>query len=501
MGDAGGMLEAEVDALAKEVVDWYIGWNPIFATHVGIQDHDHRLPIGTYDAELEERARVKEFLHRVEAIDRTGLSAGKRVDLGNLRNVFRIWIFESEEIGTWQSMPRGAQTVGDALFPLFMRSFAPLPRRLDSITGRLERSPGFLEETKGRIRAPIKIWCEISLEAAQRVPDFLHVIEATGKEALAGPDRARLEEAVAKTGTALQDFARWIGSDVLPKAKDKVGIGAAKFRKLVRLRELGLTVEEIYAVGKKYLRESKRALVRVAKEIQPGASVEEAKEIVKSDHPGRPEHRGPRRIPRASFAAHLREPEPVVRAHPRGRDGDDRGLGPLLRGHDEGGRIQLRPKDETRAAPRPDLAGLPDPDRRRLALGQDDVRRGGRPPRAGSGHGAPRRGRRGEAVHVQPGVPAVVSDRQVSHHRAAQRCEEATRESVFGQALPRYDPVLRFAANEVHAGNFRPQGPGARPAEEGRVVDGPRRFRNAPYTARYLDIRRLASCAAELENG
>src|SRR5881398_3885968 len=105
MGDARGMPDAEVDALAKEVVDWYIEWNPIFATYVGIHDHDHRLPIGTYDAELEERARVKEFLHRVEAIDRTGLSAGKRVDLGNLRNVFRIWIFESEEIGTWQSMP------------------------------------------------------------------------------------------------------------------------------------------------------------------------------------------------------------------------------------------------------------------------------------------------------------------------------------------------------------------------------------------------------------
>src|SRR5207249_4698515 len=213
------MPDAEVDALAKEVVDWYIEWNPIFATYVGIHDHDHRLPIGTYDAELEERARVKEFLRRVESIDRTGLSAGKRVDLGNLRNVFRIWIFESEEIGTWQSMPRGAQTVGDALFPLFMRSFAPLPRRLESITGRLERSPGFLEETKRRIRTPVKIWCEISLEAAQRAPGFLHVIEATCKEALVGPDRARVEEAVAKTGAALQDYAKWIGSDVLSKSK------------------------------------------------------------------------------------------------------------------------------------------------------------------------------------------------------------------------------------------------------------------------------------------
>src|SRR2546428_560588 len=117
---------------------------------------------------------------RSEAIDRKDISAGQRVDLGSLRHGFRIWIVESEESGTWQSMPRGAQTIGDARFPLFMRSCAPLPRRLESIPGRLERSPGFLEETKGRIRAPIKIWCEISLEAAQRVPGFLHVIEATG---------------------------------------------------------------------------------------------------------------------------------------------------------------------------------------------------------------------------------------------------------------------------------------------------------------------------------
>jgi len=281
------MPDAEVDALAKEVVEWYVEWNPIFATYVGIHDHDHRLPLGTREAELEERGRIKDFQRRLEAIDRKGLSPGKRVDWGNLRNVFRLWIFESEEIGTWQSMPRGAQTVGDALFPLFMRSFAPLQRRLESITGRLECSPDFLKETKGRIRSPIKIFSEISLEATQRLPGFLKVIEATGKEALAGSDRARLEEAVAKTGVALDDYAKWIGSDVLPKSKDKVGIGAAKFRKLVRLRELGLTVDEIYAVGKKYLRESKKALIRVANEIKPGASVEEAKEIVKSDHPAR----------------------------------------------------------------------------------------------------------------------------------------------------------------------------------------------------------------------
>jgi len=281
------MTDAAVDALAKDLLDWYVKQNPILATYLGIHDYDHLLPKGTYEAEIEECARIKQYLRRLDEIDRKGLSPSKRVDHGVLRNSFRLWIFESEEVATWRSRPRGAEAIGDALFPLFLRSFAPLPRRLESIIGRLERSSGFIKETEGRVRTPVRSWSEIALESTERLPGFLQMIEATGKEHLAASDAARLGEATARTNEALQQHAKWIRDDVLPRSKDQVGIGAAKFRKLVRLRELGLTVEELYAIGKKYLRESKRALARIATEIKPGASVAEAKEIVKEDHPAK----------------------------------------------------------------------------------------------------------------------------------------------------------------------------------------------------------------------
>lgn len=281
------MADADVEALAKDVVDWYVGQNPIFATYLGIHDFDHLMPRGTYEAEIEECARVKEYLRRLGQIPRKGLSPAKRVDHGVLRNTFRLWIFESETAAIWKSMPRASETVGDGLFPLFMREFAPLPRRLESITGRLERSPAFITETQGRIRDPVRLWSEVALESTHRLPAFLKTIEATGRDHLHGADRSRLEEAVAKTNEALARHATWIQRDVLPRSKERLGIGAAKFRRLVRLRELGATVEEIYGVGKKYLRESRRELVRLAAEIKPGASVDEAKEIVKRDHPAR----------------------------------------------------------------------------------------------------------------------------------------------------------------------------------------------------------------------
>src|SRR3989442_12511180 len=55
--DAHLMPDADVYALAKEVVDWYVEWNPVFATYIGIHGRDHLMPKGTADAALEEAAR------------------------------------------------------------------------------------------------------------------------------------------------------------------------------------------------------------------------------------------------------------------------------------------------------------------------------------------------------------------------------------------------------------------------------------------------------------
>ena len=281
------MSDARLDALSKEIFDWYVEWNPLFATYLGVHEYDHLLPKGTYEAQMEELAKTKEFLERLAGIDRKSLSPGKRVDHGVLRNSLRLSAFETEELRIWEGMPGAASTVAEGLFIPFVREFAPLPKRLEGITGRLERAPQYIREAKGRVRAPVKVWCEIGKESAERTPGLFQIIQKAGAEVLPAADRARLDEAAAKATEAVGAYAKWIDSDVLPKAKARVGIGAAKFRKLVRLRELGVTVEEIYAIGTRYLRESRKELTRLAGAIKRGATVQEAKELVKGDHPPR----------------------------------------------------------------------------------------------------------------------------------------------------------------------------------------------------------------------
>lgn len=281
------MSDGRLDVLSKEIFTWYVEWNPLFATYVGVHEYDHLLPKGTYEAEIEELAKTKEFLARLEMIDRKSLSIGKRIDRGVLVNSLRLSIFESEELRIWEGKPGAASTVAEGLFLPFVREFAPLPKRLEAITGRLERAPAFLKETKGRIRTPVKLWCEIGRESAERTPGLFEIIQKAGADVLPSEDRAGLDEAVAKATEAVKDYARWIESDLLPKAKPRLGIGAAKFRKLVRLRELGMTVDQIYTIGRRYLRNSRAQRKQLANSIRRGATVEEAKEIVKGDHPAR----------------------------------------------------------------------------------------------------------------------------------------------------------------------------------------------------------------------
>jgi uncharacterized protein (DUF885 family) len=279
------MTDAEFDAFVKGYFDWCIEWNPIMATAVGIHAYDHLLPKGDYESMREVIHKEKEALQRLKSIHRKSLSPSKRVDYDVVRSALRLSYFTDDNLRIWEARPQGAEDIGDALFLLFMRNFAPFPKRMESITGRLEGAARYLEASKTRVREPNKLWAEIALEFTRQAPVFLKIIGAAGAETLPGPDVARMQEAVAKTSEALADQERWIKEDLLPRAKERIGIGAAKFRRLVSLRELGLTPEEIYALGKRYLRESRRELVRLAAQVRKGATVDRAKEIVEGDHP------------------------------------------------------------------------------------------------------------------------------------------------------------------------------------------------------------------------
>ena len=260
--------------------------NPVYGTYVGLHDGDDRWGDGTRDALLQELADERAHLASIEALDPAGLSPSARfereLELHNLRRV----IFDTEVVRTWERRSTALDLVGDGLFLGLARDFAPLPERLEALTGRLESVPAYLVEHRTRAVVPqVRLWQELELETADGLPSFFDVIVYASRGVLGEADLARLERAARAARAAVRAHAEWV-EGTLESAADEWALGRERYEELVGLRAFdGLDADAILDVGYAQLVENKAARVAAAREIDP--TVDEATVIdrIKSDQP------------------------------------------------------------------------------------------------------------------------------------------------------------------------------------------------------------------------
>ncbi|MBE0567763.1 MAG: hypothetical protein IH621_17550, partial [Krumholzibacteria bacterium] len=98
----------------------------------------------------------------------------------------RRTIFDLDTFRLWERRSLALDHIGDGLFVLFARDYAPLAERLDAITGRLEAIPAYVAATRSRATAPqVRVWQRLEIEAADHLPTFIDEIVSAGKAALA----------------------------------------------------------------------------------------------------------------------------------------------------------------------------------------------------------------------------------------------------------------------------------------------------------------------------
>jgi uncharacterized protein (DUF885 family) len=261
--------------------------NPAVATFLGIHTEDHRLADGSRDAVLGELAADRAHLAAIEAIDPAGLSsqAAFERDL-ELHNV-RQSIFTTDAIRTWERRSTALDGLGDALFLVFARDFAPLPERLEALTARLAAVPAFLTEHRTRAAVPqVRLWQRIELATAAGLPAFIDEIETAGAGVLGSAPRRSLRRAGARAREAIRDHAGWVESTIAD-GTDDWALGPDLLDQLVRLRAFdGLDADAILAIGRDQLGEHKAARVAAAREIDPTADEPTVVDRIKRDHPG-----------------------------------------------------------------------------------------------------------------------------------------------------------------------------------------------------------------------
>jgi uncharacterized protein (DUF885 family) len=259
--------------------------HPDLATFLGIHTEDERLPDGSREAVAEDIQQARGQLTAIEAIDPADLSPEVRferdVELHNLR----LELFRLEDQRQWEQRSSAIDGLGDPLFGLFARSFAPLDVRLGSIAGRLEAVPRFLAEHRARARGPqVRLWQQLELESAETLPAFMDEIVAAGED-LPPVERRRLQAAADRAKAALADYESFL-QGTLETAVDGWPLGRELYDELVRRRAFdGLDADQILEIGWQQLAEHHAARAAIAHQIDP--TIDEAGVIdrIKEDHP------------------------------------------------------------------------------------------------------------------------------------------------------------------------------------------------------------------------
>ena len=283
------------DEKLKDVFENYfkieMDHNPILATYLGFkhEKYDHLLPNGSSTAREERVIRILQAKRELEKINCEQLSNEGKLDYDLLCNFLDSALFEYNELATWKA---GFDEIGSpigiiagAIYPLYTRDYAPLETRVNAIINRLKATPQYLEETKTIWIFPVKIWVNLALEEGPRTIGFLQLIQHTLEPSLNPSQHQKLVKEINKTTDVINKYVTWLETEVLPRANHKWAIGSQKFARLLEIRRLGKSPEEILEIGEKALKDTKKELEKIMGEIYPDKTVKEVREIIKGDHP------------------------------------------------------------------------------------------------------------------------------------------------------------------------------------------------------------------------
>ena len=268
----------------------YFHYAPTAGTQVGFHQYDSQLEDYSRNSIDAEIAALKGFEQRIEAIhpDVSAADFVPRSDREIVLASIRSQLLTLETIRPWEKdADVYSSTCADAAFVLMERKFAPPNDRLRSLIAREKKMPAMLGAARENLKNPPRIFTEIAIE---QLPGTVGFFEQDVPAAFADADDAALKAEFSKTNAAviaaLNDYLRWLRTDVLARSNGDFRIGADTFQKKLEYDEMvDLPLDKLLEIGWTDLRKNQEHFKQVAAGLEPGKDPRAVLEELGEDHP------------------------------------------------------------------------------------------------------------------------------------------------------------------------------------------------------------------------
>jgi uncharacterized protein (DUF885 family) len=254
--------------------------DPLAATNAGIHEHDACWPDWSSAGIVARLAWGDAWRARLSTLGPDDLSADDAIDRDRLLLLLGDVRFAAAHAEDAWNPLYWVYRLGDGLFTLLAREFAPPAVRLASLAGRLEGIPGVVEAAKERLGAkagtPVsRFHTDIALLHLDGIGDLARqgvgLAEAHRDEPGVAAVRPRLDAAVAAAAAAMEDFRTHLRHVVLPKAEEEGRLGRDRFdAKLARtFSDESITSDVVLAEAEAQYTLVRAEMVRLARELWP----------------------------------------------------------------------------------------------------------------------------------------------------------------------------------------------------------------------------------------
>jgi len=232
--------------------------NPIAATTLGEHEYDGLLPEAGAEAVDREIAGLREMRDAFQSLPERELSLDERLDRELALHMAGIQLFMLEDVRRWRLGCDLAMMIGDSLFMLFVRDFAPLNVRVESMISRLRAVPAYLMSGRSLFQHVPPLWGRIFIESAERLPDLLATIEGGLAGHLPPPVMQSFVHAANEARRAIAEHAHWLKHAILPGAAGDWAMEKGPFQALLGARRLGMNAGELLDLGEHCLQQAQQ---------------------------------------------------------------------------------------------------------------------------------------------------------------------------------------------------------------------------------------------------
>jgi uncharacterized protein (DUF885 family) len=293
------MTSTTVEATATSSETWnafvdeyfdqvYFKFTPTAGTSDGLHQYDSLLEDYSRAGVDREIAALRAFEKRFIAFDPKALDETAAADRQMLISFMRSNLLELEVIRPWEKNPDiYSSGTTNSVYSIMSRKFASEDDRLRSVVAREKLMPAVFAEARKNLQNPPKIYTEIALE---QIPGGISFFQTDVPAAFANATDPAVKADFAKSNAAviaaLQDYEKWLKSDLLPRSNGDFRIGAETFsQKLLYDEMVDTPLDRLLEIGTADLHANQQKFNAIAKEVDPGKTPKQVLDDLGATHP------------------------------------------------------------------------------------------------------------------------------------------------------------------------------------------------------------------------